>query len=65
MITKERKKEIEDICDSVAEYWERYPDYRFWQLMVNVAGESDRDIWFIDDEDCLTLFEKHFERELY
>lgn len=59
-MTKERSQEIDNICAEVARYWKKYPDYRFWQLMVNVSGEADRDIWFIDDEDCLDLFEKHF-----
>ena len=39
----------------------RYPHWRFGQLVSNVAGWADVDVWEVDDEQLLTAATAHLE----
>lgn len=51
---------IEPTLAEIAKYWRRVPDWRFGQLIVNVLGSSERDPFFLEEEDLLTLFKGYF-----
>ncbi len=40
----------EEIVRAVAELCERYPHWRFGQLVANIAGWADQEIWDVEDE---------------
>ncbi len=41
---------------------ERYPEWRFGQLVSNVAGWADAGLWDIDDEQLLAAATLHLEQ---
>jgi hypothetical protein len=43
----------------VAELCERYPDWRLGQLVANVAGWADQEIWDVEDEQLLEAARLH------
>jgi hypothetical protein len=43
---------IEELC-------RRYPEWRLGQLVANVAGWMDKDVWDIEDEDLLLAARLH------
>ena len=53
---------IKPFCDRLALAWERCPDLRFGQLIVNAYSSSKRDPFFIEDDDSLKMIET-FTRE--
>ena len=57
-------KRIRGYCDRLAACWEKVPDWRFGQLLSNVLGEycseTGRDIFFPEDEELISYFEKFF-----
>jgi len=38
---------------------ERYPNWRFGQLIANVAGWADQEIWDVEDEQLLEAARQH------
>ena len=53
---------IDDFCKKLAEYWKMYPDYRFFQMIINVLDGTNMDPWFLEEDQALKLFEEHFKR---
>jgi hypothetical protein len=51
-----------DLLAAVAELCERYPNWRFGQLVANVSGWADQEIWDIDDEQFLEAARRHLQR---
>ena len=49
----------EDLLAVIEELIERYPDWRFGQLVSNVAGWADREIWDIEDGEFLQAAQFH------
>ena len=39
-----------DLLAAVAELSQRYPDWRLGQLVANVAGWADCEIWDVEDQ---------------
>ena len=37
----------------------RYPQWRFGQLIANVAGWADQEIWDVEDEQLLAAAQSH------
>lgn len=58
-------KRIEALIKKLKEYWLSVPDWRFGQLMINFLGyvstKTNRDIFFIEDEEMTTLLDEYFE----
>jgi hypothetical protein len=57
MIESERTK----LLAAVTELSEQYPKWRLGQLLANVAGWADVDIWDADDSDLLAAARKHLD----
>lgn len=49
---------IKPFLEKFEELWEKYPDWRFGQLVVNMFGN---DPFYIEDEQSLERIEKHLE----
>jgi hypothetical protein len=43
----------------LAELWRRYPAWRFGQLIANVAGWADQDVWDVEDEHLVDAAREH------
>ncbi len=41
---------------------ERYPEWRFGQLLANVAGWADREIWDVEDDELLAAAQAHLDQ---
>ena len=50
-----------DLLAAVTELCERYPNWRFGQLIANAAGWADQDIWEIEDEQLLAAAHLHLQ----
>lgn len=48
-----------ELFNSLAELRRRYPDWRLGQLIANVAGWADQNIWDIQDDQLLAAAEEH------
>jgi hypothetical protein len=48
-----------DLIEALAELRRRYPEWRMGQLISNVAGWADRDVWDIEDEQLLAAAKEH------
>lgn len=47
---------------ALARLCEQYPHWRFGQLVVNVAGWADQEIWDVEDEQLLEAARLHLEQ---
>jgi hypothetical protein len=47
---------------ALAELCHRYPDWRFGQLVSNVSGWADVDVWDIEDEKMLAVARGHLDQ---
>lgn len=47
------------LLQAISQLCERYPHWRFGQLVSNVAGWADADQWDIDDEQLLAAAQAH------
>ena len=61
------KNRIEPFAKEIAELWKNVPDWRFGQLMSNLLGyaqqKTNRDIFFIEDEEMLSILKSFFEKQ--
>jgi hypothetical protein len=48
-----------ELLAAFAELSRRYPDWRFGQLVANIAGWADEGIWDVEDEQLLTAAQAH------
>jgi hypothetical protein len=48
-----------DLLDVLADLSSRYPEWRFGQLVSNIAGWADQDVWDIQDEQLLAAANEH------
>jgi hypothetical protein len=51
-----------NLLKAIAELQRRYPDWRLGQLIVNVAGWADQEIWDVEDDHLLAAAELHLEQ---
>jgi hypothetical protein len=51
-----------DLIAALAELSRRYPDWRIGQLVANVAGWADEDVWDVDDERLLAAANAHLQQ---
>ncbi len=47
------------LLESIAQLWERYPNWRFGQLVANVAGWTDVNVWDVEDDQFLAAAQTH------
>jgi hypothetical protein len=50
-----------DLLTVMAELCQRYPDWRFGQLISNVAGWADQEIWDVEDKELLQAARSHLQ----
>ena len=50
-----------DLLEAVAELCRRYPHWRFGQLVANIAGWADQEIWDVEDEQLLAAAQLHLQ----
>jgi hypothetical protein len=48
-----------DLLAAVTALCQRYPDWRFGQLVANVAGWADQEIWDVEDDQLLEAARLH------
>ncbi len=49
---------IDRITEKLNEVWHKYPDMRFWQLMLNMPWDFAGDPWFMEDNITEKAFDK-------
>ena len=52
----------EDLLTAIADLSRRYPDWRLGQLLANVSGWTDREIWDVEDEQLLVAARSHLQQ---
>jgi hypothetical protein len=50
-----------ELLAAIIELGRRYPDWRLGQLIANVAGWADRDVWDAEDADLLRAARLHLD----
>jgi hypothetical protein len=50
-----------DVFAALAELSKRYPHWRMGQLLSNVAGWADTEVWHVEDEQILSAARAHLE----
>jgi len=55
-------QERDELLAAIAELCRRYPNWRLGQLVANVAGWADQEIWDIEDEQLLEAVRVHFQQ---
>ena len=48
-----------DLLKAIAELCHRYPHWRFGQLVANIAGWADQEIWDVEDDQLLIAALSH------
>jgi hypothetical protein len=51
-----------ELLAAIAELCQRYPHWRFGQLVANVAGWADQEIWDVEDEQLLAAARLHLQQ---
>ena len=51
-----------DLLAAIAELCRRYPDWRLGQVVANVAGWAEQDVWDVEDEQLLAAAQSHIRR---
>jgi len=51
-----------DLLAAITELCRRYPDWRFGQLVANVAGWADEEIWDVEDASLLAAAQAHLQQ---
>ncbi len=50
-----------DLLAVIAQLRERYPNWRFGQLIANIAGWTDQEIWDVEDEQFMEAARQHLQ----
>jgi hypothetical protein len=53
------QREPKDLFEALAELRQCYPDWRLGQLVANVAGWTDQNVWDVEDEQFLAAVKEH------
>lgn len=48
-----------ELMEAIAVLWDRYPHWRLGQLIANVAGWADQDVWDADNAKLLDAAQLH------
>jgi hypothetical protein len=52
-----------ELLAAIAQLCERYPHWRLGQLVANVAGWADQEIWDAEDEQLLAAARLHLQQQ--
>ena len=50
------KERIRDFLMQLEAFWNKYPDFRLGQLLINIAHK--RDIFYIEEDEFIKLMDK-------
>jgi hypothetical protein len=50
------------LLEAIAELCRRYPHWRMGQIVANVAGWADQEIWDVEDEQLLAAAQLHLQQ---
>lgn len=53
-------KRIKPFLEEIEKLWEKVPDWRFGQLIINVLGTCKKDPFFYEEEEMLELWKEFF-----
>lgn len=53
-------KRIKPFLEEIEKLWEKVPDWRFGQLIVNVLGTCKKDPFFYEEDEMLELWKDFF-----
>ena len=56
------QKHRAELLAAIARLCELYPDWRLGQLVANVAGWADEEIWDVEDEQLLEAAQLHLQQ---
>ena len=48
-----------NLLEAIAELCRRYPHWRLGQLVANIAGWADQEIWDVEDDQLLAAAQSH------
>lgn len=51
---------IDPFLERLGKVWKEVPDWRFGQLIANVLLCQDEDIFFLEEEETIKIFENYF-----
>jgi hypothetical protein len=51
-----------DLLAAIADLGQRYPQWRLGQLVANVAGWVDQEVWDVEDEQLLQAARRHLQQ---
>ncbi len=51
-----------ELLAAIRQLAERYPNWRIGQLVANVAGWADQEIWDVEDADLLQAARAHLQQ---
>ena len=51
---------IKPFLEEIEKLWEKVPDWRFGQLIVNVLGTCKKDPFFYEEDEMLELWKEFF-----
>lgn len=51
-----------DVLDILARMADKYPHWRMGQLIANLAGWAEREIWEMEDQELIDAARGHLER---
>jgi hypothetical protein len=54
-----KNQERADLLLVIEQLCERYPHWRLGQLVANIAGWADKEVWDIEDQQLLAAAELH------
>ena len=57
--TAMNKEPSGDLQETIAELQRIYPNWRLGQLIANIAGWADQEIWDVEDEQLLAAAQSH------
>jgi len=52
----------DELLAAIAQLSHRYPNWRLGQLIANVAGWADQEIWDVEDEQMLAAAQSHLDQ---
>jgi len=54
-------KRIDEITATLNKLWHKYPDLRFWQLLLNINWDYRGDFFYLEDDRIETILKTTLE----
>ena len=53
-----------DLLETIGELCRRYPHWRLGQIVANIAGWADQEIWDVEDAQLLAAAQSHLQQQV-